>query len=179
MGPADSRRTEQSFLSHTYRWLKPGGVLVFVIPGDRLTECSQILSTHFRDVGVYRLESHECVRYRQVVVIGTRRSRREKERLTDSDITRARLYCASLARNPSQIPALPHEPDARYEVPVSGPVQLVYRGLPLDDIEDLLPQSAAIDKQDAFSLLSPFLPPVVPSHLCTLATSDSWLAQVF
>ena len=26
-GSADSRRTEQVFLSHTYRWLKPGGVL--------------------------------------------------------------------------------------------------------------------------------------------------------
>ena len=33
LGPADSRRTEQTFLSHTYRWLKPGGVLIFVIPG--------------------------------------------------------------------------------------------------------------------------------------------------
>jgi SAM-dependent methyltransferase len=143
LGPADSRRTEQSFLSHTYRWLKPGGVLLFVIPGDRLAECSQILSTHFRDVRVYRLEAPECVHYEQVVVIGVRRSRREKERLTDSDITRARLYCASLARNHSQIPALPHEPEARYDVPVSGPAQLVYRGLPLDEIEDLLPQSAA------------------------------------
>ena len=50
LGPADSRRTEQTFLSHTYRWLKPGGVLLFVIPSDRLAECSQILSTHFRDV---------------------------------------------------------------------------------------------------------------------------------
>jgi SAM-dependent methyltransferase len=63
LGPADSRRTEQSFLSHTYRWLKPGGVLLFVIPGDRLAECSQILSTHFRDVRVHRLEGPECVRY--------------------------------------------------------------------------------------------------------------------
>ncbi len=143
MGAADSRRTEQSFLSHTYRWLKPGSVLIFVIPGDRLAECSQILSTHFRDVRVHRLEAPECVRYMQVAVIGTRRSRREKDRLTDSDITRARLYYASLARNPSQIPALPHEPEARYYVPVSGPVQLVYRGLPLEEIEDLLPQSAA------------------------------------
>jgi tRNA1(Val) A37 N6-methylase TrmN6 len=49
------------FLSHTYRWLKPGGVLVFVIPGDRLAECGQILSSHFRDVRVYLLESPECV----------------------------------------------------------------------------------------------------------------------
>jgi hypothetical protein len=143
LGPADSHRTEQSFLSHTYRWLKPGGVLVFVIPGDRLTECSQILSTHFRDLRVYRLESPECVRYKQVVVIGARRSRREKERITDSDITRARLYYAGLARNPSQIPVLPSDPDARYDVPASGPAQLVHRGLPLDEIEDLLPQSVA------------------------------------
>ena len=92
LGPADSRRTEQSFLSQTYRWLKPGGVLLFVIPGDRLAECSQILSAHFRDVRVYRLESPECVRHKQVVVIGARRSRREKERLMDSDISRAPIY---------------------------------------------------------------------------------------
>jgi hypothetical protein len=99
--------------------LKPGGVLLFVIPGDRLAECSQILSTHFRDVRVYPLESPECVRYKQVVVLGARRSRRERERLTDSDTTRARLYYASLARNPSQIPALPSEPEARCNVPVA------------------------------------------------------------
>jgi len=143
LGPAESRRTEPAFLSHTYRWLKPGGVLIFVIPGDRLVECSQILSTHLRDVRVFRLEAPECVRYKQVVVIGARRSRREKERLTDNDITRARLYYASLARNQSQIPVLPSEPELRYAVPESGPAQLVHRGLPLDDIEDLLPRSSA------------------------------------
>jgi 16S rRNA G966 N2-methylase RsmD len=143
LGPADSRRTEQSFLSHTYRWLKAAGILVLVIPSERLAECSQTLASHFRDARVYRLEAPECVRYKQVVVIGARRTRREKDRLTDSDITRARLYYASLARNPSQIPALPSEPEAQYDVPVSGPVQLSYRGLPLDEIEDLLPQSAA------------------------------------
>ena len=143
LGPGDSRRTEPAFLGHTYRWLKSGGVLIFVIPGDRLAECSQILATHFRDARVYRLEAPECVRYKQVVVIGARRSRREKERLTDSDITRARLYYASLARNQSQIPVLPSESELRYAVPESGPAQLVHRGLPLDEIEDLLPQSPA------------------------------------
>ena len=143
LGPADSRRTEQSFLSHTYRWLKPGSVLIFVIPGDRLAECSQILATQFRDVRIYRLEAPECVRYKQVVLFGVRRSRRERERLTDNDVTRARLYYASLARNQSQIPVLPSEPDLRYAVPESEPAQLVHRGLPLDEIEDLLPQSSA------------------------------------
>jgi 16S rRNA G966 N2-methylase RsmD len=167
LGPADSRRTEQSFLSHTYRWLKPGGVLLFVIPSDRLAECSQILSTHFRDVRAYRLEAPECVRYKQVVVIGVRRSRREKERLTDSDITRARLYYGSLARNPSQIPALPFEPEARYDVPVSGPAQLVYRGLPLDEVEDLLPQSAAYRQAGRILFAEPVFAtgrPLTPLH---------------
>jgi hypothetical protein len=42
-----------------------------------------------------------------------------------------------------QLPVLPAQPDALYAVPESGPVQLVYRGLPLDEIEDLLPSSAA------------------------------------
>ena len=79
LGPADSRRSEQTFLSHTYRWLKPGGVLLFVIPGERLAECSQILASHFRDVQVFRLEAPECLRCRQVVVIGIRRARRERD----------------------------------------------------------------------------------------------------
>ena len=143
LGPSDSRRTEHAFLSHTYRWLKPGGVLVFVIPGERINECSQILASQFHNVHVYRLEAPECVRYKQVVILGVRRTRREREHLTDSDITRARLYYASLARSPSEIPVLPSEPDVQYTIPESGPAQLIYRGLPLDEIEDLLPQSAA------------------------------------
>jgi hypothetical protein len=177
LGPADSRRTEQSFLSHTYRWLKAGGVLLLVIPGERLAECSQILATHFRDVRVHRLEAPECVRYKQVVVIGVRRSRREKERLTDSDITRARLYYASLARNPSQIPVLPSEPEAEYNVPVSGPAQLIYRGLPLDEIEDLLPQSAAYRQAGCILFAEPVpatgrpLTPLHAGHVGLLACS--------
>jgi hypothetical protein len=117
------------------------------------------------------------VRYKQVVVIGARRSRREKERLTDSDITRARLYYASLARNPSQIPILPSEPEARYDVPASGPAQLVNRGLPLDEIEDLLPQSAAYRQAGRILFAEPVsatgrpLTPLHAGHVGLLACS--------
>ena len=94
---------------------------MFLIPGERLAECSHILASQFsRYARVYRLEAPESVRYNQLVVIGIRPSRREKERLKGSDITRARLYYASLARNPSQIPVPPSEPEARYTVPASG-----------------------------------------------------------
>jgi hypothetical protein len=177
LGPADSRRTEQSFLSHTYRWLKPGGVMVFVIPCGRITECGQILATQLRDVRVYRLEAPDCVRYKQVVILGVRRTRRERERLTDSDITRARLYYASLSRNPGQIPALPSEPDTQYAVPASGPAQLIYRGLPLDEIEDLLPQSAAYRQAGRILFAGPVsttgrpLTPLHAGHVGLLACS--------
>jgi hypothetical protein len=172
-----SNRTEQVFLSHTYRWLKPGGVLLFVIPGDRLAECSQILATHCRDVRVYRLEAPECVRYKQVIVFGVRRNRRERERLQDRDIMRARLWYASLSRDTSRLPAVPSEPDTQYSIPASGPVQLIYRGLPLDEIENLLPQSAAYRQAGRILFAEPSsavgrpLTPLHAGHVGLLACS--------
>ena len=103
-----------------------------MIPGERLADCGQILASHFRDVRIYRLEAPECVRYKQVAVICLRRDRRERERLQDSDIARARLQFASLARDFTRLPSLPSEPDAPYKVPPGGPVHLISRGLPLD-----------------------------------------------
>jgi Uncharacterised methyltransferase family (DUF6094) len=35
-GQTNNQRLELVFLEHTYRWLKPGGVLVFVIPQPQL-----------------------------------------------------------------------------------------------------------------------------------------------
>jgi len=169
-GPGEDRpgnRTEQVFLSHTYRWLKPGGVLVLVIPGQRLAECSQILASHFREARTYRLTEPASVRYKQIVLMAIRRSRRERERLQDSDITRARLQYTTLARDSSQFPVLSSEPDFEYPLLQSGPVQLVYRGLPLDEIEDLLPKSAAY-RQASRILFSPpnkiYGRPLTPLH---------------
>jgi hypothetical protein len=102
-----------------------------------------VLSVHFRDVRAYRLTEPESVRYKQIVVFGVRRTRRERERLQDNDITRARQWYASLARDPERLSPLPSEPDHQYPVPVGAPVRLVYHGLPLDQIEDLLPKSSA------------------------------------
>jgi Uncharacterised methyltransferase family (DUF6094) len=170
----EGRRTEQAFLSHTYRWLRPGGVLVFVIPGERLVECSQILASHFRDVRIYRLESAECVRYKHVVVFGIRRNGRERERLQDADIARARLRYASLARRATELPALPREPDAQYKVPPGQPVRLVCRGLPLDQIEDLLPcatayrQAGQILFAEARSTLGQPLTPLHAGQKCSI-----------
>jgi hypothetical protein len=143
LGEQKSQRMERLFLEYVYRWLKPGGVLVLVIPGARVGECSAVLSVHFRDVRIYRLTEPDSVRYKQTVLFGVRRTRQERERLQDSDITRARQRYASLERDADRLPPLPSRPDHQYEVPLGGPVRMTYRGLPLDQIEDLLPRSSA------------------------------------
>src|SRR6266436_3381293 len=138
-----SQRMERLFLEHVYRWLGPGGVLVLVIPAQRIGECSPVLSAQFRDVRVYRLTAPESVRYGQIVLFGVRRTRYERERLQDSEITRARHWYERLVRHAEGIQTLTSEPDHQYAVPAGEPVRLVYRGLPLDQIEDLLARSSA------------------------------------
>ncbi len=136
-------RMERLFLEHTYRWLLPGGVLVLVISGNRLGECAEILAVHFKDKAVYRLSEPEAVRYGQIVVFGVRRTRRERDQLKDWDVQRAKSRLLGFARNPNDLPVLRDEADRQFAVPPAGPPQLVYRGLPLDAIEDQLPASAA------------------------------------
>lgn len=57
-GRTNNQRLERVFLEHTYRWLKPGGVLIFVIPQSQLNQCARLLAEHFRGLRVYRLTDH-------------------------------------------------------------------------------------------------------------------------
>jgi len=144
-----SQRMEKLFLEHVYRWLKFGGVLVLVVPAKRVADCAVLLSRHFRDIRVYRLTEPESVRYGQVAVFGVRRTRQERDRLRDAEIIQAQLWLASVEREVQKLSLLPLEPDHLYAAPPTGPVRLVHRGLPLDQIEDLLPKSPAYRQASA------------------------------
>src|SRR5205814_4674259 len=85
----------------------------------------------------------------QVVLLGVRRTRQERDRLGDSDIIQAQQWLGSLEAKLEELPSLPAEPDHLYAAPPSGPVRLVHRGLPLDLIEDLLPKSSAYRQASA------------------------------
>ncbi len=135
-----SQRMEKLFLEHVYRWLKPGGILVLVVPAKRIADCTVLLARLFRDIRVYRLTEPESVRYGQVAVFGVRRTRQEIDRLRDAEIIQGHLWLASVERENSLLPLVP---DHLYATLPSGPVRMVHRGLPLDQIEDLLPQSSA------------------------------------
>jgi hypothetical protein len=149
IGEEKSQRMERLFLEHVHRWLIRSGILVFVVPARRIADCAALLSRDFRDTRVYRLTETESVRYKQVVLLGVRRTRQERDRLRDSEIIQAQLWLSSLERKLEDLPPLPAEPDHLYAAPPSRPARLVHRGLPLDLIEDLLRKSSAYRQASA------------------------------
>ena len=177
IGEGKSQRMERVFLEHVHRWLKRAGVLVMVIPSRYLRECSQLLAFQFRDVRVYRLTDPESVKYKQITLFGIRLTRQERDRLQDADIKRARLWYESLAAAPDELAPLGDTPDYVYRVPNGAPVRMVYKGLPLDQIEDLLPASSAYRQASSVLLAAPLdvhgrpLTPLHGGHVGLLCTA--------
>jgi hypothetical protein len=143
IGEGRNQRMERIFLEHVFRWLKQAGGLVMIAPFDRVYDCRGVLTPHFRDKAIYRLTEPEAIKYKQVVVFGIRRTRQERERMTDHAVQQGNHRLHELTRQYDDIPPLPDTPDRLYTVPPSLPAKLEYRGLPLDLIEDLLENSPA------------------------------------
>jgi Uncharacterised methyltransferase family (DUF6094) len=139
-GGSNNQRLELVFLEHTHRWLRPGGVLLFVIPQLRLAKCARLLSEHFTDFCVFRLTEPACVQYKQIVVPATRRKRHS--RITDAALLDAARYLEMLAVK-SDLEPLDGRPEVQYEVPPSEPTVFTNLGIPLDEVEDLLLESSA------------------------------------
>ncbi|MXX78506.1 MAG: methyltransferase [Gemmatimonadales bacterium] len=70
----DDRRTEQSFLRQTTRYLAVGGLLVFVVPLQRLRESERYLASHYARLRVWNFPDPEREAFGQVVVTGTRKA---------------------------------------------------------------------------------------------------------
>lgn len=139
-GQTGNQRLESVFLEHTYRWLKLEGVLVLVIPQPRLKPCARLLADHFKDIRVFRLTEPECVQYKQIAVLGMRRKRHERP--CDAALVEATEYFEQLAIG-GELPVLTDTAEALYRVPESGSAMLSNTGIPLDEVEDLMLQSAA------------------------------------
>jgi len=139
-GESNNQRLEFVFLEHTYRWLKAGGVLIFVIPQLRLAKCARLLAEYFTDLRVFRFTEPACLQYKQIVVLGTRRKRHSK--VSDAVLADGVRYLEALATK-TDLEPLGDNPEFQYEVPSSEPVVLTHVGIPLDEVEDLLLESAA------------------------------------
>ena len=139
-GESNNQRLEFVFLEHTYRWLKPGGALLFVIPQPRLAKCARLLSEQFTDLRVFRLTEPACLRFNQIVVLAIRRKRHT--RLSDKALLDGVQYLEMLSTK-ADLEPLQDAVDVRYEVPASARVVLTNMGIPLDEVEDLLLESSA------------------------------------
>lgn len=117
VGETNNQRLELVFLEHTYRWLKPGGVLLGVIPQPQLKSCARILSEHFADLTVFRLSEPACIKFRQIAVIGTRRRRHQY--LRDSALLESLRWLEMLALK-ADLPILTDAPTTRYECLLPG-----------------------------------------------------------
>jgi hypothetical protein len=139
IGTIANRRMEAVFLEHTYRWLRMEGVLILVIPFERLHDCTGILSSHFTSLKVFRMTDPDSVQYRQIAVFGVRHEVRgsavenNKRQFQSVGLYGTFLGLSELHSGVCQL----------YSVPPSGEATLSYRGLPYDILEDLLPHSGA------------------------------------
>jgi hypothetical protein len=139
IGSVGNNRMERLFLEHTYRWLVPEGVLVLIIPFERLYDCAGVLASHFGMLTVLRMVDEESIRFRQIAVLGVRRNIRgaaleQNKRLLQSISPYGSFHA---------LPELTSKSCAPYPVPPSDEAVLSYRGLPYDQLEDLLPRSGA------------------------------------
>ena len=139
IGSIGNRRMEAVFLEYTYRWLRMEGVLILVIPFERLQDCVGVLSSHFVQLNVFRMTDEDSIRYRQIAVFGVRRDARG----AGIEANKRQLQSVGLYGSFQKLPEL--EPCAcpPYSVPPSGEAAMSYRGLPYDLLEDLLTHSGA------------------------------------
>jgi 16S rRNA G966 N2-methylase RsmD len=163
-----NKRMEFLFLQRTFRWLVNGGILVMVVPHEQLRDCVPLLAEAFTKFQVLRLTDPESDRFDQVTLLAVR----SRVGAAAYEANRQRLIEA-IWRNP--LPLLTGN-EAPYDVPPSPPAELVHRGLPLDELEDLAVASAAWIKTRPFLLPkeeSAVGRPITPLHgghvglLCT------------
>jgi hypothetical protein len=145
IGSADNKRMEYLFLEHAFRWLVEGGVLLMVVPQERLDSAIPLLAGNFTDLRIFRLTDPEAERFDQVALFGVRKRTRGEH------YDRNRTSLVEMVWR-HQMPVLTGA-EIPYRVPPSTPVPLVYRGLPLDQIEEVVLTSSA------WKQVAPFLLP--------------------
>jgi len=172
VGENGNQRQEKSFLQHTFRWLRPGGVLVFVLPQKQIGRCARLLAEHFSDLQVFRLTHPDCVRFHQATIFARKESHRRKDDAAIAEAERT-LHAQAFAN----LPALTESANASYVVPPSPPSKLSSTAIPLDEVEDLLPSSAAYRQAARVLIHQPVtfrgqpLTPLHGGHVSLLATA--------
>ncbi len=71
---SEDKRTEHAFLTQTTRYLAEGGLLVFIVPRQRLAVSARYLSTHYGRMCCWAFPHPEREAFDQVVLMGYRKA---------------------------------------------------------------------------------------------------------
>jgi len=111
-----SERKEKIFLKDTIKYLKPKGLLVYIIPQTRLDKSiAKILSYRFENINVYKFQGKEYDAFKQIVVFGVKKKSPELD--NDSYSLLAKVRDVRLLE-------LPFLEQATYRLPDAGKVNL-------------------------------------------------------
>jgi Uncharacterised methyltransferase family (DUF6094) len=108
---------EYLFLDHTFRWLIEGGVLLMVVPQERLDSAIPLLGGNFIELRLFRLTDPEAERFDQVALLGVRK------RMCGEHYDRNRALLVEMVWG-HQMPVLTVT-ETPYHVPPSTPAPLV------------------------------------------------------
>ena len=70
----EDKRVEHAFLTHCTRYLAEGGLLVFIVPRQRLAVSARYLSNHYRNLRCWAFPDPEREVFDQVVLLGYRKA---------------------------------------------------------------------------------------------------------
>jgi len=123
-------RYERTFLRDCVCYLRPKGILVYLIPQRRLDRhIARMLSYRFEQISVYRFPEQAYKGFRQLVIFGVLKNRPEQ------DEARAK-YLKDCGEFKEGIPYLPDDPSHIYEVPLSQPMRdFLFRSRDIDPAE--------------------------------------------
>jgi hypothetical protein len=123
---AKTERQERAFLRMTVPYLISGGVLVYIIPQNRLDKAiARLLASRFEHIHVLRFPDPDYTDFRQIVVFGVRKN----------DNTLDEQEALRLQNTPKvDLVQLSSSPEIHYAVPASGPLTL-FRSVLVDPQE--------------------------------------------
>ena len=84
----EERRSEQRFLRPCTRYLAEHGVLVFLVPRQRLPVSARFLAAHYRRLACWAFPDPERAAFDQVVLIGCRRARPQPDPAAEQQVHR-------------------------------------------------------------------------------------------
>ncbi|MDY6839631.1 MAG: DUF6094 domain-containing protein [Thermodesulfobacteriota bacterium] len=110
---AKSERYERTFLRDCTPYLCPGGILVYLIPQNRLDgHIARMLSYRFEKLSVFRFPEAEYRAFKQLAILGMLKKRPDK----DDSISEYLKQCGQLQ---AVVPYLSEDPPHVYEVPLA------------------------------------------------------------